>query len=85
MSGSPMLGALELASKHTKLAAACGLQLFQRRHLAGTCLYVRSRKHLMFMLHAAAHAAAVDSNARIFVRDLRDCLLDNLVVWCQVQ
>jgi hypothetical protein len=35
--------------------------------------------------HAAAHAAAVDSNARMFLRDLRDCLLDNLVVWCQVQ
>jgi hypothetical protein len=43
MSGSPMLGALELASKQTKLAAACGLQLFQRQHLAGTCLNVGAR------------------------------------------
>jgi hypothetical protein len=32
------------------------------------------------MLYAAAHAAAVDSNARIFLRGLRDCMLDLLVI-----
>ena len=30
MSGSPILGALELTGKQTKLAAACALQLSQR-------------------------------------------------------
>ena len=75
-----MSGGLELASKKTKLAATCGLQLRQRRLLVGTCSYGRSRGHSKFMLHAAAHAVAVDSNARIFLRDLRECMLDLLVV-----
>ena len=35
MSGSPVLGALELVGKHTKLAAAGGLQLSQRWRLVG--------------------------------------------------
>jgi hypothetical protein len=89
--GSPMLGALELAGKQTKLVAACGLQLSQRWRLVGTC--VRARKCALahaFNLKLSMHAAAaVDSdarfNARAHLRLVCYCILDTLVIWCQVQ
>ena len=51
MSGSPVLGALELAGKHTKLAAARGLQLSRRWRSVRTWRFVRSRT---YVLHASA-------------------------------
>ena len=80
ISGSPVLGALELAGKHTKLAAARGLQLSRRWRSVRTWQYVRSRAYwsMCFMLQPLALTLG-------YLRNLCYCMLDTLVIWCQVQ
>ena len=57
MTGSPMVGALDLASKHTKLATTRGLQFIPALALSSNLL-IRARAHV---LEYVPHATAVKS------------------------
>ena len=75
MTGSPMVGALDLASRHTKLATTRGLQFIPALALSPN-LSICARAHV---LEYVPYVTAVSFNARI-LKEPGNCTLDTLQV-----